>query len=134
MYSLESIVAQNRRAVEQGVIKAGSAVGTAGFVPFNERKGYRPGDRHPSWEVGGEEVKGHSASQGGLRGHSIGEDYPWSVSAGFDGGVTTWTVVNHLTGETGGTHRGLPENPAGCGAAHDEAHQRKLGTFTTTTE
>lgn len=115
MYDLESIVAQNRRAEKLGIIKAGYAVGTTGFVPHNERKAEFPG------------TKGHSEDQGGLQGHYIGDTYPWQVAGGFDEGVTTWTVTNYRTGENGHTYRGLPENPLGCAAAHHEAELRKSG-------
>jgi hypothetical protein len=46
------------------------------------------------------DTKGHCASQGGLRGHSRGREYPWSVVGGGNG---KWTCVDLLTGETRGT-------------------------------
>lgn len=120
MYDLESIIAQNQRAEALGIIKAGSAVGTTG---------YRPGDRHPSIDDGGPstETKGHSEWQGGLRGHSIGDTYPWQCAAGVDEGVTIWTVTNYLTGEDGHTYRGLPESKDGCARAHRECELRAKG-------
>lgn len=42
-------------------------------------------------------TQGHVGSQGGLRGHSVGETYPWSV-VGF--GDDTWQATNLITGET----------------------------------
>lgn len=40
-------------------------------------------------------TKGHSSTDGGLRGHSIGPLYPWGVvGRGYEG----WSVTNHRTG------------------------------------
>ena len=64
------------------------------------------------------ETKGHSAISGGLRGHSIGMSYPFSVVAGIDEDITTWTVVNYETGETFATFYD-------CGRAHDYAQALK---------
>ena len=44
-------------------------------------------------------TKGHSAAQGGLRGHSIGDTYPETVIGMGDG----YAKYNLLTGETGPT-------------------------------
>lgn len=63
------------------------------------------------------DTKGHSAISGGLRGHSIGMSYPFSVVAGLDGDVRTWTVVNYETNETFVTFYGS----VGCEKAHDYA-------------
>lgn len=43
-------------------------------------------------------IKGHSSMQGGLRGHSIGEDYPITVSYKGIIGEGHWYVWNALTG------------------------------------
>lgn len=116
MNSLSTIVRQNREAVRQGIIKAGSAVGTTGFVPHNERK--------PE-TAGFFDTKGHRDDNGGLRGHSIGENYPFSVVGGFrtegETLVTTWTVVNSANGQTFETYDGLPLDPQGCENAHNRA-------------
>lgn len=46
----------------------------------------------------GIETKGHSAAQGGLRGHSIGEAYPYTVYARGTPNRVVWGVLNCLTG------------------------------------
>lgn len=120
MYDLETIVRQNREAERLGIIKAGSAVGTTGFVPYNEREGDVKTKRE-GWNVDGQPVLGHREDQGGLRGHSIGEDYPFSVvGRGLDG----WQVQNLLTGREYEVHTG----PGACEAAHEQAHKLKLST------
>lgn len=43
-------------------------------------------------------TQGHVGSQGGLRGHSVGPLYPWSV-VGF--GDDTWQATNLITGAVG---------------------------------
>ncbi len=48
--------------------------------------------------VGASTTKGHSASQGGLRGHSIGTAYPYSVVLRLEGDIKAYDVVNLLTG------------------------------------
>lgn len=103
MNSLETIVRNNRAAVAAGVIKAGTAVGTAGHDP----------DRFIT--------KGHDSVQGGLRGHSIGTAYPYSAVAGIDAQGTNWTVTNLLDGKTHGTWHG---NDA-CSLAHAECERLK---------
>ena len=45
------------------------------------------------------DTKGHSSVQGGLRGHSIGEDYPITVSYQGIIGKGHWKVWNVLTNE-----------------------------------
>lgn len=40
-------------------------------------------------------TSGHSISNPGLRGHSIGPLYPWGV---VGRGCEGWSVTNHLTG------------------------------------
>lgn len=118
MYDLETIVRRNREAERLGIIKAGSAVGTTGFVPHNEREGVVETKRE-GWNVGGQPVLGHREDQGGLRGHSIGDDYPFSVvGIGLDG----WRVQNLLTGEEFETYEG----PGACERAHDRAHELKV--------
>lgn len=120
MYDLQSIIAQNQRAEALGLIKPGSAVGTTGFVPHNERE-----VANPAWAVSGQEVKGHREDNDGLRGHSVGENYPFSVVGGFrvdgDVSVTTWTVVNYATGQEFETYYGLPFDGKGCENAHNRA-------------
>lgn len=103
MNCLESIVRNNRAAVAAGVIKAGTAVGTEGHDP----------DRFIT--------KGHDSVQGGLRGHSIGEAYPYSAVGGIDEQGTNWTVTNLLDGKTHGTWHG---NNA-CTLAHAECERLK---------
>lgn len=122
MYCLQSIIEQNRRAEALGIIKAGTAVGTTGFVPANERP-----EANPAWAVDGQPILGHRDDNGGLRGHSIGNTYPWQCAAGVDEGCTVWTVTNYLTGETGNTYRGLPESKTGCALAHRECELRAAG-------
>lgn len=120
MYCLQSIIEQNRRAEALGIIKAGTAVGTTGFVPTNERP-----EANPAWAVDGQPVLGHREDNGGLRGHSVGENYPFSVIGGFrtegDVSVTTWTVVNYATGQEFETYDGLPLDGKGCENAHNRA-------------
>lgn len=120
MYCLQSIIEQNRRAEALGIIKAGTAVGTTGFVPANERP-----EANPAWAVDGQPVLGHRDDNGGLRGHSIGEAYPFAVVGGVraegDVAVTTWTVTNYATGETFETYDGLPLDAKGCENAHNRA-------------
>ena len=44
----------------------------------------------------GTETRGHLSASGGLRGHSVGQDYPWSiVGRGYEG----WQAVNLETGQ-----------------------------------
>lgn len=43
------------------------------------------------------ETKGHSAAQGGLRAHSMGDTYPWLVIGLNEG----YALLNVLTGEQG---------------------------------
>lgn len=113
MNCLESIVRNNQRAVELGVIEAGTAVGTAGHDP----------DRHQKAEAAGFfHTKGHRDDAGGLRGHSIGDAYPYSAVGGVDEQGTNWTVTNLLTGETFGTYHG---NNA-CTLAHADCDRRKV--------
>jgi len=89
MYDLESIVAQNKRAEELGIMKAGEAVGTTGHVPGG-------------LAVAGVEAKPHIGDTSGLRGHSVGDHYPWSVQPFIgDYGNTMWRVVNYESGFKG---------------------------------
>lgn len=112
MYDLETIVARNREAERLGIIKPGSAVGTTGHRA--------PTDPPPALVT-----KGHREDQPGLRGHSVGENYPFSVVCGLrdEGGVcvTTWTVVNYITGQEFETYDGLPLDGKGCENAHNRA-------------
>ncbi len=83
MRGLEEIVKDNRKAVELGITKPGEYVGTSDMKA----------------PVAALATKGHSAGQGGLRGHSIGKTYPWSVvgrGAGLQ--AVEWAVQNLLTG------------------------------------
>lgn len=123
MYSLSNIIAQNQRAEAAGVFAPGSVVGTTGYLPPSERP-----EETPAWSVDGQPVLGHREDDGGLRGHSIGDTYPWQVVGGIDdSGNATWTVSNYATGAQGFTYAGLPANPHGCTLAHDEAALRKAG-------
>ena len=45
-------------------------------------------------------TKGHLASNGGLRGHSVDELYPLSVIAKVKDGFTLWQVMHLGTGKT----------------------------------
>ena len=120
MYDLESIIAQNKRAEALGIIKPGSAVGTTGYRDPSQRAN----GRDPNVADGG--PRGHSEWQGGLRGHSIGDDYPFSVvGIGLDG----WRVQNLMTGEEFETYEG----PGACERAHDKAHELKVLSQTTFT-
>lgn len=46
----------------------------------------------------GTTTKGHSSTQGGLRGHSIGAAYPYSVVLRIEDGKTVYDVVDLLAG------------------------------------
>lgn len=132
MYDLESIVAQNRRAEELGIIKAGSAVGTTGYVA--------PTDRERQTTTFGRafQSNGHKSEGGGIQPHSLGENYPFSVVGGCrpegDVLVTTWTVVNYESGETFETYDGLPLDGKGCENAHNRAATLKRLSLSTTEE
>lgn len=65
------------------------------------------------------ETKGHAATQGGLRGHSIGETYPYSVM--WQGGYETgrWCVFDCRNSNIHHTESGT------CRAACDLAEQLK---------
>jgi len=65
-------------------------------------------------------TKGHCATSGGLRGHSVGTSYPFSVVGGIDGEQRLWTVVNYETGEEFATFYTHPGFDA-CGYAHNYA-------------
>jgi len=52
----------------------------------------------PEYRQGGSEALPH-AGQGGLRGHSIGELYPWTIAG--RGRDVEWQPVNLLTGQQG---------------------------------
>ena len=65
-----------------------------------------------------ETTLGHSSTQGGLRGHSIGEDYPITVSYKGVIGKGHWLVWNVLTGQIIGQYRG-------CAVAHGMASWAK---------
>jgi len=67
------------------------------------------------------ETRGHSAVSGGLRGHSIGTSYPFSVIARVEDGATVWQVVNYETGEEFTTFRGSQA----CDVAHSHAQYLK---------
>lgn len=98
MNSLEKIIQQNRDAHALGLLLDGQAVGVQGF----HAQAYL--DRQP------DELKrlppkfpgtlGHSLQQGGLRGHSIGDLYPWSVTPHINpaDGSDFYQVENLLTG------------------------------------
>jgi len=64
-------------------------------------------------------TKGHLASNGGLRGHSVDELYPLSVIARIEDGVTKW-VPMHL-----GTGRVHTHGTAECRVAHRWAAKMK---------
>ena len=70
--------------------------------------------------VDSQTTKGHSSHQGGLRGHSIGEDYPISVM--YEGiiGQGKWVVWNTLTNEVYGKY-------INCAIAHTKARYVKKG-------
>lgn len=120
MYDLKRIIEQNQEAEKAGIMKPGEAVGTTGFIPG--QSGVNKG-----WVVGGEEVKGHTFFNGGLRGHSIGPSYPYSVAIGRVTDLSTdYTVVNYSNGQTYNTYRGIPSGGA-CRAAHAEAVARRFG-------
>lgn len=59
-------------------------------------------------------TSGHSVSQGGLRGHSIGPLYPYSVEPVYTTGWRSlgWTVRNLLTGEDFLPGRATYDQPA----------------------
>lgn len=124
MYDLETIVQRNREAERLGIIKPGSAVGTTGFVPRNERS------RAATHFGEAFKPRGHGSEGGGIQPHSLGEDYPFSVVGGCreqDGAlVTTWTVTNLEDGRTYETFDGLPLDGKGCENAHNRAHILKL--------
>lgn len=71
-------------------------------------------------------TKGHSASQPGLRGHSIGEVYPWRVVGYGDG---SWAVVD-CRGKTFRQYWPRPgeddENERSCNLAHEAARIAKI--------
>lgn len=137
MYDLETIVQRNREAERLGIITPGSAVGTTGFVPLNERS--RTGATRCFGEAF--QPRGHTSEGDGIPPHSLGEDYPFAVVGGFrpltdaaaasgsfngyEGSVTTWTVTHYETGETFKTYDGLPVDPKGCENAHIRAHDLK---------
>ena len=52
-----------------------------------------------------ENTLGHSSVQGGLRGHSIGQDYPITVSYKGIIGKGHWLVWNVLTGKEIGYYK-----------------------------
>lgn len=79
MYDLKSIMKQNAEAEAAGILPPGSAVGTTGYTV-------------------GTSTLGHRDTDGGLRGHSIGPDYPWSIQPRIDGGITKQVVYNYATG------------------------------------
>lgn len=113
MRGLHQIVEANRQAEALGVAD-GTPVGTS------KHTGTYVEVRCPE---GG--TKGHQGVEGsGLRGHSVGVDYPFSVAGGFEPGNfgalhTIWTVVNYHTGKVYDTFRG--ENA--CKLAHESAHR-----------
>lgn len=62
------------------------------------------------------QTRGHSDEHGGLRGHSIGPSYPFSVICIWGDGNwrSNWHVVHYLNGK-------LYSGPLDCGTAHDLA-------------
>jgi hypothetical protein len=142
MYDLKRIIEQNREAEKQGVAD-GAPVGTDAYYAQKAKEAAheaklalatqtaKAGVYTPQPVVERVEGKaseggtsGHSSAQGGLRGHSIGVDYPFSVAGGFEAGDfgalhSVWTVVNHVSGARYGTFRG----EGACKRAHDEAHR-----------
>ena len=63
-------------------------------------------------------TRGHSKAQGGLRGHSIGETYPITVSGKGD----KWIIWNALSGK-------VYAEGGDCKAVHELAREfsRRLG-------
>ncbi len=130
MYNLDHIIKQNQEAERLGIIKPGSAVGTTGFIPGQSgtNHGHVTSEQAkpaPPENSGQLETQPHDSA--GLRGHSKGGAYPFTVAAGAvtDTG-TSWTVMNAETGRVYNTYRGLAWGGA-CRAAHAEAQARKEG-------
>lgn len=69
-------------------------------------------------------TKGHRADQGGLRGHSVGDAFPWRVVGYGDG---SWAVED-CRGNTFARCRDLPHDPAydPCKRAHALARAFKV--------
>ena len=130
MYSLASIIKQNQEAERLGIIKPGSAVGTTGFIPGQSgvNHGHVTSEQaKPALSENSGQLETQPHDSAGLRGHSKGDAYPFSVTAGniTDGG-TTWTVTNLETGRVYNSYRGQPWGGA-CAAAHAEADARRKG-------
>lgn len=70
------------------------------------------------------QTRGHAEGQGGLRGHSIGKDYPYIckpqvILDGLQCERTVWRVFNVLTGE-------VCSHPTTCEHAHGIAAALKM--------
>ena len=89
------------------------------YSPVEVLTGHAKGITEPrriGCEHGGA-TKGHRADQGGLRGHSVGEAYPWRI-VGY--GDHSWAVEGP-NGHTYGRYYGK----GACSIAHERARELK---------